>query len=98
MKLQAKKNGEQFSPRDEALSWKARLDKVLEGNMEQQERPYSKEEKIALEQTRGFSYTLEEIGTMVQKAKDFHFPIMNFPCCQDLLTQDPLMFFLPMKR
>ena len=42
--------------------------------MEQQDRPHSQEEKIALEQTRGFSYTLEEIGTMVPKAKNFSFP------------------------
>ena len=37
-------------------------------------RPYSPEELFALEQTRGFSHTPEEIGTIVQKAKDFSFP------------------------
>ena len=42
--------------------------------MKQQDRRYSREELLALEQTRGFSYTPEEIGTMVQKAKDFSFP------------------------
>ena len=42
--------------------------------MEQQDRRDSREELLALEQTRGFSYTPEEIGTMVQKAKDFSFP------------------------
>ena len=42
--------------------------------MGRQDRPYSREEILALERACGFFYTPEEIETMVQKAKDFSFP------------------------
>ena len=42
--------------------------------MEQQDRPYSREEILALEQTRGFSYTPEEIGLWYRRQKIFSFP------------------------
>ena len=67
----AKENGEQLKLGEE-VAWKVRFDNVLEGNMERQDRPYSREEILALEQAR--FYTPEEIETMVEKAKDFSFP------------------------
>ena len=69
----AKEKGEQLKLGEE-VAWKLRLDRVLEGNMRRQDRPYSREEILALEQARGFFCTPEEIETMVQKAKDFSFP------------------------
>ena len=74
IKLKSRKKAPTAGNLDEPLGQKARLDEVLEGNMERQYRPYSPEELFALEQTRGFSHTPEEIGTIVQKAKDFSFP------------------------
>lgn len=59
---------------DEPLAQKIRLEKVLEGEIEREDRSYSREELLALEQYRGFMYTPEDIETMVQKAKEFSFP------------------------
>ena len=92
----AKENGEQLKL-GEAVASKVRLDKVLEGNMERQDRPYSREEILALEQARVFFFFTPQrrLKRWYRKQKIFHFPIIN---CQNLLKQDPLMFSLPMKR
>ena len=88
----AKENGEQLKL-GEAVASKVRLDKVLEGNMERQDRPYSREEILALEQARVFFFTPQRrLKRWYRKQKIFHFPIIN---CQNLLKQDPLMISLP---
>lgn len=53
VKLKKQKKAPAAGNEDEPLGQKAKLEKVLE--TEQEDRPYSREELLALEQTRGFS-------------------------------------------